>query len=173
MNADRAVGCEHDPGHLPDNVADHVLDAVESLVMLWFAAAEDLTPRMSTRQLLALQTVRRLPELNLTALAEHLGIALPTASRLCDRLEAAGLLQRTVQPHNRREVQLVVTSQGRRLLADVTELRALCLTTVFDAMAQSERDSLQHGLRAFHHAHTLVRSRPPRDVRDLRPGEGR
>lgn len=163
MNADRAVGFEQDPGHQPDTLADQLLETVESLVMLWFAAAEDATPRLSVRQLLALQTVRRLPELNLTALAEHLGIALSTASRLCDRLEAAGLLRRTVQPHNRREVQLVVTTQGRRLLSDVAERRSLRLTGVFDAMAQGERDSLRHGLLAFHRARSPVRRRLPRD----------
>nr|WP_221353839.1 MarR family transcriptional regulator [Streptomyces sp. REN17] len=161
------MGCEQGPGHQPDTLADQLLDTVESLVMLWFAAAEDATPRLSTRQLLALQTVRRLPELNLTTLAEHLGIALPTASRLCDRLEAAGLLRRTVQPHNRREVQLVVTSQGRRLLADVTGRRSLSLAGVFEAMAQTERDSLRQGLLAFHRARarTLLRQQqpPPRD----------
>ncbi|MFE1803059.1 MarR family winged helix-turn-helix transcriptional regulator [Streptomyces sp. NPDC059517] len=148
-------------GHPPDTLADHVLDAVESLVTLWFGAAADAPPRLPTRQLLALQTVRRLPELNLTALAEHLGIALPTASRLCGRLEAAGLLRRTVQPHSRREVQLVITSQGRRLLADVTEHRSLSLTGVFAVMTPGERASLQQGLHAFHRAHTLVRPQPP------------
>ncbi|WP_328498444.1 MarR family transcriptional regulator [Streptomyces sp. NBC_00414] len=142
---------------VPDTFADQVLDAVEGLVTLWFAAAEDITPRMSTRQLLALQTVHRLPELNLTTLAEHLGIALPTASRLCDRLEAAGLLQRTVQPHSRREIQLLVTSHGRRLLADVTERRSRSLAGVFDAMAPGERDSLRHGLHAFERARALRR----------------
>ncbi|MET9566785.1 MarR family winged helix-turn-helix transcriptional regulator [Streptomyces tauricus] len=148
-------------GHPPDTLADHVLDAVESLVTLWFAAAADAPPRPPTRQLLALQTVRRLPELNLTALAEHLGIALPTASRLCGRLESAGLLRRTVQPHNRREVQLVVTSQGRQLLADVTRHRSLGLTGVFAVMTPAERAALQQGLHAFHRAHAVVRPQPP------------
>ncbi|KAA0940595.1 MarR family transcriptional regulator [Streptomyces apricus] len=152
---------EQGPGPVPDALAEQVLDAVEGLVMLWFSAAEDSIPRMSTRQLLALQTVHRLPELNLTTLAEHLGIALPTASRLCDRLEAAGLLQRTVQPFNRREVQLLVTQQGRRLLADVTARRTSRLTGVLDAMAQGERDSLRHGLHAFHRARALAPRRAP------------
>ncbi|WP_372514991.1 MarR family winged helix-turn-helix transcriptional regulator [Streptomyces ortus] len=149
-------------GHPPDTLTDQVLDAVESVVSLWWAAASAAPPRLPTRQLLALRTVRRPPELNLTALAEHLGIGLPTASRLCGRLEAAGLLQRTVQPHNRREVQLVITSQGRRLLADVTEHRSQGLTGVLAAMTPGERASLKQGLHAFHRAHARVRPQPPR-----------
>ncbi|MER6137622.1 MarR family transcriptional regulator [Streptomyces sp. BV286] len=167
------MSCAQDPGHRPDPLADQVLDTVESLVALWVAAAEEVTPSLSMRQLLALQTVRRRPELNLTALAEHLGIALPTASRLCGRLETAGLLQRTVQPHNRREVQLVVTPQGRRLLADVTERRSVCLAVVFEAMTPEERASMQRGLRAFHQAHSLLRPEPATRGQDTRPGEQR
>jgi DNA-binding MarR family transcriptional regulator len=132
--------------------ARRVVDAVESLVACWLAAAEETAPRLPARQLLALRTVRHRPELNLTALAEHLGIGLPTASRLCDRLEAAGLLERTVQPRNRREVQLVLTAYGRRVLADVTERRVRRLASVFEGMTPAERTALEHGLFAFEQA---------------------
>lgn len=164
METDRPTGRDQDPGNGPDTLARHVVDTVESLVTLWFAAAEDVVPRLSARQLFALQTVRRRPELNLTALAEHLEIGLPTASRLCGRLVSAGLLQRTVQPHNRREVRLVVTADGRRFLADVTERRSLCLATVFGAMTPGERASLQRGLGAFAQAHARTRPCPRGDT---------
>ncbi|MFI7497928.1 MarR family winged helix-turn-helix transcriptional regulator [Streptomyces sp. NPDC049687] len=133
--------------------ARQVVDAVESLVACWFAAAEEVSPRLPARQLLALRTVRRRPELNLTALAEHLGIGVPTASRLCDRLEAAGLLERTVQPHNRREVRLLVTAYGRRVLADVTDRRVHRLAAVFAGMTPAQRAALEQGLYAFHRSH--------------------
>ncbi|MFF4586494.1 MarR family winged helix-turn-helix transcriptional regulator [Streptomyces sp. NPDC001388] len=146
--------------------ARHVADAVESLVACWFSAAEEAVPRLPARQLLALRTVRGRPELNLTALAEHLGIGVPTASRLCDRLEAAGLLERTVQPRNRREVQLVVTAYGRRVLADVTERRVRRLAAVFAGMSQAQRTALEQGLYAFHRSHTAQGRRRPE------PGDG-
>ena len=166
METDRHTGGDQGPGNQPDTLAHHVVETVESLVTLWFAAAEGVTPRLSARHLLALQTVRRRPELNLTALAEQLDIGLPTASRLCGRLESAGLLQRSVQPHNRREVRLAVTAHGRRLLTDVAERRSLCLATVFEAMTPGERASLQRGLQAFHQAHALTRPEPRGDGRD-------
>lgn len=147
-----AEGSDDDRRESREATARRVVDAVESLVACWLAAAEETTPRLSARQLLALRTVRHRPELNLTALAEHLGIGLPTASRLCDRLEAAGLLERTVQPRNRREVQLVLTAYGRRVLADVTERRARRLASVFEGMTPAERTALEHGLFAFEHA---------------------
>ncbi|MFI6039440.1 MarR family transcriptional regulator [Streptomyces sp. NPDC051315] len=132
--------------------ARRVVDAVESLVVCWLAAAEEAMPRLPDRQLLALRTIRRRPELNLTALAEDLGIGLPTASRLCDRLEAAGLLERSVQPRNRREVQLVLTPYGRRVLTDVTERRVRRLAAVFEGMTPMQRTALESGLFAFRQA---------------------
>ncbi|MDF3301249.1 MarR family winged helix-turn-helix transcriptional regulator [Streptomyces tropicalis] len=139
-------------------------DAVESLVALWFSAAEEVTPGLPARQLLALKTLRHRPELNLTALADHLGIGLPTASRLCDRLEAAGLLERTVQPLNRREVQLVVTAHGQRLLAEVTEGRVRRLADVLALMTPGQSAALHRGLLAFDQAHRPP-ARPPRRPR--------
>jgi len=136
--------------------ARQVADAVESLVACWLTAAEEAPPRLPARQLHALRTVRGRPELNLTALAEHLGVGLPTASRLCDRLEAAGLLERTVPPQSRREVQLVLTAYGHRVLADVAERRVRRLTSVFEAMTPAQRAALEHGLFAFHQARTAT-----------------
>ncbi|MCX5599621.1 MarR family transcriptional regulator [Streptomyces phaeochromogenes] len=163
METDRPTGRDQNPVNEPETLARQVVDTVESLVTLWFTAAEDVVPQLSARQLFALQTVRRRPELNLTALAEHLEIGLPTASRLCGRLVSAGLLQRTVQPHNRREVRLVVTADGRRFLADVTERRSRCLATVFEAMTPGERASLQRGLGAFQQARARTRPQPRAD----------
>ncbi|MFF1544973.1 MarR family winged helix-turn-helix transcriptional regulator [Streptomyces sp. NPDC058291] len=133
--------------------ARQVADAVESLVTCWLAAAQEAAPRLPARQLLALRTVRHRPELNLTALAERLDVALPTASRLCDRLEAAGLLERAVQPRNRREVRLVLTAYGQRVLRDVGERRARRLAAVFEGMTPVQRAALEQGLYAFHQAH--------------------
>ncbi|WP_406010742.1 MarR family transcriptional regulator [Streptomyces sp. NBC_00637] len=153
----RADGSDDDGWESRRTQAGQLAEAVESLVACWLMAAEETRPRLPARQLLALRTVRASPELNLTALAEHLGVGLPTASRLCDRLEAAGLLERTVQPSNRREVQLVVTVYGKRLLADVAERRVRRLASVFEAMTPAQRTALEHGLRGFHQAHTSGR----------------
>jgi DNA-binding MarR family transcriptional regulator len=73
----------------------------------------------------------------------------PTASRLCDRLEAAGLLERLLHPHRRREVQLVLTGRGRQVLNEVAARRSQALAAVLAAMEPGERAALSGGLRAF------------------------
>ncbi|UUU36414.1 MarR family transcriptional regulator [Streptomyces sp. CA-210063] len=133
----------------PADLARQVLDVVENLVPLWFSALEDVTPRLSPRQVLALRAVRHRPELNLTTLAEQLEVGLPTASRLCDRLEAAGLLQRCVRLDDRREVGLVVTARGRGFLADVTERLSVRLADALGALPPAERARVEQALRAL------------------------
>ncbi|MET8027256.1 MarR family winged helix-turn-helix transcriptional regulator [Streptomyces avermitilis] len=153
---DRKPSDAADAGRHPEAVARQIADAVENLVTLWTAAAEAVSPRLSAYQLKALRAVWHRSELNLTALADTLGIALPAASRLCDRLEAAGLLERTSHPRNRRELQLRVTPHGRRVLLEVAERRSRSLATVLAAMPPAQRTSLERGLHAFHEA----RARP-------------
>ncbi|MFM9588052.1 MarR family winged helix-turn-helix transcriptional regulator [Streptomyces scabiei] len=133
----------------PRDIDRQLLDAVENLVPLWFSAVEDVTPRLSPRQILALRAVRRRPELNLTALAESLRVGLPTASRLCDRLEAAGLLQRRVRHGDRREVLLVVTERGVGFLTDITERLSARLTDALAAMPAAERARVEQALRTL------------------------
>ncbi|MFE5812715.1 MarR family winged helix-turn-helix transcriptional regulator [Streptomyces sp. NPDC056479] len=140
---------EQDPQVASHLVGQQVVEVVEDLVTLWFSAVEDVRPRLSPRQIRALRAVRGRPALNVTALAEHLRIGLPTASRLCDRLEAAGLLRRSVRPGDRREVRLEVTDQGRVFLSDVTEGLSVRLATALDGVPPSR---LEQVLRAFDEA---------------------
>ncbi|MFE6618030.1 MarR family winged helix-turn-helix transcriptional regulator [Streptomyces sp. NPDC057740] len=133
-----------------DVVGPQVVEAVENLVTLWFTAVDEARPRLPPRQLRALRAVSRRPALNLTALAEQLHIGLPTASRLCDRLEAAGLLRRRVRSGNRREVHLEVTAEGRRCLADVAERLSVQLAVALADLPPEQRARLAQLLRAFH-----------------------
>ncbi|CAL9450131.1 MarR family winged helix-turn-helix transcriptional regulator [Streptomyces pilosus] len=136
-------------GDAPDAVALDIADAVESLTNLWSVAAQQAALRLSTHQLRALLVLEAAAELNLTALAERLGIGAPTASRLCDRLEAAGMLERSLHPERRREIRLSLTPQGHRVLGDVAARRARALAAVLARMEPAERAALRDALRTF------------------------
>ncbi|MFJ6391098.1 MarR family winged helix-turn-helix transcriptional regulator [Streptomyces sp. NPDC091972] len=137
------------PGDDPLSVALEIADAVDGLANLWSVAAQGASLRLSPHQLRALRVLESEPGLNLTALAESLDIGPPTASRLCDRLEAAGLLERLLHPHRRREVQIVLTGRGRQVLNEVAARRSQALAAVLAAMGPGERSALSGGLRAF------------------------
>ncbi|MEU4656502.1 MarR family transcriptional regulator [Streptomyces sp. NPDC023723] len=140
------------PGGDPQAVARELADAVDSLTALWSVAAQGAALRLSPHQLRALRTVREAPGLNLTGLARRLDIGPPTASRLCDRLVAAGLLERDAHPHRRREVRLRLSTQGRRVLDEVADRRARALAHALAGMAPADRAALRRGLRSFRQA---------------------
>ncbi|MFF0085345.1 MarR family winged helix-turn-helix transcriptional regulator [Streptomyces canus] len=137
------------PGVDPLSVALEIADAVDGLTNLWSVAAQGASLRLSPHQLRALRVLESEPGLNLTTLAESMDIGPPTASRLCDRLEAAGLLERLLHPHRRREVQLVLTGRGRQILSEVAARRSEALAVALAAMEPGERTALGGGLRAF------------------------
>lgn len=147
------------PGDGPEAVASQIADAVDSLAALWTVAAQEASLRLSPHQLRALRAVQTAPGLNLTSLADRLDIGLPTASRLCDRLAAAGLLERAPHPDTRREVQLRLTPHGRNVLTDVAGRRTHALSMALAAMRPAEREALREGLRGFLAAQDLT---PPR-----------
>ncbi|GAA4979220.1 hypothetical protein GCM10023257_16280 [Streptomyces hyderabadensis] len=151
------------PGDGPRAAALEIADAVDVLAALWSLAAHKVTLRLSVHQFRALHVVQAAPGMNLTALAERLAITLPTASRLCDRLEAAGLLERAPHPRNRREVRLGVTAQGRQVLDDVARRRAQDLAAVLTVMRPEDRTALSGGLRAFLAAHESALQEPADD----------
>ncbi|MGW3106766.1 MarR family winged helix-turn-helix transcriptional regulator [Streptomyces sp. NPDC001100] len=143
-----------------DPFAGRVADAVDGLTELWTTAAGEASVRLSPYQLRALQALEDTPGANLTMLADRLDAGLPTVSRLCDRLEAAGLLFRDTAPHNRREIRLSLTAHGGDVLAEVAALRSRALAEVVHAMEPDDREGLERGLRAFA---AVRRHRPPGD----------
>src|SRR4051812_27098937 len=95
-----------------ERVIDHaaaVESAVESLFAVLDAARLAQTPAVPPTQLRVLLIVASAEHTNMNRLAEALDVVPSSASRLCDRLEATGLLRRVADPRDRREVRLVLT----------------------------------------------------------------
>jgi DNA-binding MarR family transcriptional regulator len=126
--------------------------AAEALVGIWAHVAESLDVRVSPTQLRALTAVGRYDELNLSQLAEALGALPSSASRLCDRLEAAGLLTRDTGRASRRAVSLRLTPEGEALLAQARTSRQEQIAQVLATMTPAARDELAAGLTAFQRA---------------------
>jgi DNA-binding MarR family transcriptional regulator len=123
--------------------------AAETLVIVWGRAQEALRPPVSGSQLRALLVVERAGALNLNGLAEELGAIPSSASRLCDRLQASGLLTRTPGRTDRREVTLSLTPDGRALLVRMRAARQAEISKVLAAMPPADRDRLLAGLLSF------------------------
>jgi DNA-binding MarR family transcriptional regulator len=133
----------------PDDLPAAVEAAAEALVLVFGRAAEGLHPRVSASQLRALLVVERHHEVNLHRLAGALGAIPSSTSRLCDRLQAAGLLDRSISRSDRRAVVLSLTGDGRRLLAAMRAERRADLARVLGAMTDQARAELLAGLHEF------------------------
>lgn len=131
------------------SMAHAVAKAAAALVDLWDRTARAASPRLSGLQLCALMIVRVSPGINLTRLAEEVGAGASATSRLCDRLEAAGLLRRRRRPNDRREVGLVLTHQGHESVDAMHERRCRAMLEVLRSMPSDRRLHLLEGLRAF------------------------
>ncbi|MFG2452790.1 MarR family winged helix-turn-helix transcriptional regulator [Streptomyces sp. NPDC048512] len=150
----------------PDDLADHlatgpaddseviagaIADAAERIADTW-AAGQQGGPRLTATQLRALRALELRPAVSLTALASRLDMGLPAASRMCDRLEAAGLVARTVHPFSRRAIQLALTVTGHHVMRELSAHRVRILAGVVRKMKPAERGALRRGIAAFQKA---------------------
>jgi DNA-binding MarR family transcriptional regulator len=131
------------------DVAAAVEATVESLVSVLDSAVATQSPTVPPAQLRVLAIVADNRHTNMSRLAEALDVVPSSASRLCDRLEATGLLRRVPDPRDRREVRLMLTAAARRLLDEIRRRRQASLAAVLGRMPEKARQELVRALEAF------------------------
>ena len=94
---------------------DESLLALARTVVGVSTRAADQLGGVSIVQLRALTVLRDLGTANLGRLAEDMGVALSTASRLVDRLVRAGLIERVECKEDARGFFAAITDEGRRV----------------------------------------------------------
>ncbi len=94
------------------------------------------------RQVSLLWLVKRGPGLTLRQLADEEGISPPSLSGHIDRLERAGLIERTRSDIDRRRVGLALTPAGERLLRRVRERRTAWLAERLGMLEHPELETI-------------------------------
>lgn len=146
------MGRSPEPDHTSRDASAET-EFIELVEVLWERGREPVaTGQVSPSQLRVLYTLDREAGINLRRLAEILGSASPSVSRLCDRLQATGFVERTPSPVSRRELELRLTGHGREYLADLRMRRENVLMSTIDAMPPTARRALLEGLRGFRNA---------------------
>lgn len=130
-------------------VAAAMESTVDSLLSVLENARLAQSPAVPPTQLRVLSIIANSRHTNMNRLAEALDVVPSSASRLCDRLEANGLLRRVPDPRDRREVRLMLTPAARRLLDDLRERRQTALAVVLERMSAPARHDLVRALQAF------------------------
>ncbi|WP_336205583.1 MarR family winged helix-turn-helix transcriptional regulator [Nonomuraea sp. LPB2021202275-12-8] len=91
-------------------------------------------------------------ETKLVTLADVLNVNSSTAMRMADRLAAADLIVREVNPHNRRESLMRLTGEGRRIVDEVTARRRQEIGVIVSRLSPEQRRMLVDAMTAFNEA---------------------
>ncbi|MEU9895092.1 MarR family winged helix-turn-helix transcriptional regulator [Streptomyces phaeochromogenes] len=121
-------------------------EAAELLEVLWGRAS---TAPVSASQLRVLFILEHHEGINLRTLADALGSTPPSTSRLCDRLQAVGFVERRPGATSRRELRLYLSRRGSAFLVDLRSRRERALQSVLEHMPAAQRSALLEGLVAF------------------------
>jgi DNA-binding MarR family transcriptional regulator len=101
---------------------------------------------LSPSQLSALSVVEKHGPITIGALAGHERVAAPTATRVVQKLEEGGLVQKDVDPDDRRVTYLTITRPGRSLLAESRRRKTAWLAGQLDALGPGQRSKLAAAL---------------------------
>ncbi len=82
-------------------------------------------------------------------LAPDVGIDRSGVTRRASRLEAAGLIRREADPHDRRANLLVLTEEGRRTIAELRTRLAAHITAGLSSWPPGEAEAFARQLRRF------------------------
>lgn len=120
-----------------------------ALVGIVAESIADVDDVVTVPQLRILMMITTRGPMNLGAVAAGLDVSSPNASRICDRLLRAGLLNRAEDPSDRRNIMLTLTKDGQNLVDRVTRHRRTAIKRILSAMSAAERESLAGAMRIF------------------------
>lgn len=98
---------------------------------------------MTPTQLAALATIERSGPMPIGALAEVEQIGAPTATKIVDKLEAAGHVARVPDPDDRRVTRVQITDDGHRFLRELRARKTAWLSTRLGALGPDDLAALE------------------------------
>jgi DNA-binding MarR family transcriptional regulator len=105
------------------------------------------TPDLSVPQYRTLVFVNRNPGTALSPLAEHLGLTLPSTSKMVDHLVLRGYLNRQASQRDRRKITLQITPSGKSILEISYQATQNQLQNLFEKLSREEQESLLASLQ--------------------------
>lgn len=139
------------PAQAPSMSVDEVVEAVlaSSRALVAVSARSIASAPGVTLPQYRMLVVLDQQQTNLSRLAAALNVAPSTAMRMVDRLEAAGLVERSIAPTNRRETLLTLTPSGKRTVKNVTSRRRRDLRAIVGRIPEDQRRQLASAMAAF------------------------
>jgi DNA-binding MarR family transcriptional regulator len=132
-----------------DDATDAVLRASRALVGVAAQSLAQTEANLTLVQYRALVALGLNGEQNVGTLAETLGIHPSTATRLCDRLVAKGLMERMTSEESRREVTLALSPAGTALVRAETDSRRRAIRRIVERLDGETQLEIIESVRAL------------------------
>lgn len=145
---DAAGGSESVPEPSSREV-EAVMGAADTLLRVVARSVAEVEDVVNTPQLRVLVLIHTRGPQNPGGVAAELGVHASNATRVCDRLVAAELLERREDPADRRYVRLELSAKGQTLVNSVLEHRRHAIADVISRMPAGRRPALAAALEAF------------------------
>ncbi|AYM40937.1 MULTISPECIES: MarR family winged helix-turn-helix transcriptional regulator [Mycobacteroides] len=127
---------------------DVVMEASRALVGIAAASVAEVDDHVTLPQLRVLIMIATKGTLNIAAIASGLKVNPSNASRTCDRLVRAGLLDRQESPADRRNSTLTLTARGHKIVQAITDRRREVIEQTLRKIPPAHRDEV---VAAFDH----------------------
>jgi DNA-binding MarR family transcriptional regulator len=108
------------------------------------------TPDLSVPQFRALLYVNRHAGASLSDVAEHLGLTLPSVSKLVDKLVARRLITRESAPEDRRRMILTLTPDGQAALQAAAQATQTRLANLLSTLSPDELTTIVEAMTMLH-----------------------
>ncbi|HEY4411179.1 MAG TPA: MarR family transcriptional regulator [Acidimicrobiia bacterium] len=132
-----------------DAVIGAVLRATQAFVGLALRSLDSAGTSITLAQYRMLAVLNVDDGQNVRDLAAGLGVDRSTATRMCNRLVSAGLIERTGDQADRRAVVISLTGEGRAVVAAVTRARRANVAALLRSLPPARREQLVDLLDEF------------------------
>ncbi|GGM71582.1 MarR family transcriptional regulator [Lentzea pudingi] len=132
-----------------DDLTDAVLTASRLLVAVSARSLAAVEETLTLPQLRMVVLLDSRGPMSLTALADLLEVNPSTAKRMIDRLITSGMVDREPNPATKREVVVVASEEGSRVVGEVMARRRVEISTIVARMPEHLRHGLVEALTAF------------------------
>lgn len=133
-----------------DDCARNVLEVVPLVVRTLRATMRrHRGPNLSVPQFRSLGYLSRETGASLSAVAEHVGLTLPSMSKMIDGLVARHLVDRGISTRDRRQVTLTLSPRGRATLRTARARAQAHLADMLSALSETERATVIRAMRVL------------------------
>ncbi len=101
---------------------------------------------LSPSQLGSLMQLYRCGKCGVSDISDHLGLTVPAASQLVERLVQQGLLERSEDPNDRRFKQVTLTERGKAIVEGGFEARQKWMELLTTAFTPKEQETIAGAL---------------------------